>query len=175
MNIRIYPDPVLRQKAKPVSKITPEIQRTFKEMAAAMYVAQGVGLAAPQVGISKQLIILDVGQGLVCLANPRIVKRSGTSKLEEGCLSFPGISVTVKRSAHVVVEAVDENDNSITVIGKGLLAHVLQHEIDHLHGKVIIDYAGLKDKWRLRKKLKEFQARHADAQSPVCSVKTKCI
>ncbi|MDD5044797.1 MAG: peptide deformylase [Candidatus Omnitrophica bacterium] len=174
MKIIFYPDRILRQKAKPVEKVSAEIRQIFKGMADAMYLAGGVGLAGPQVGISKQMIIMDVGEGLKCLANPKVTKRKGTSHLEEGCLSFPGITVRVKRAAEVIVEAIDENGKPVRIQEEGLAAHVLQHEIDHLHGKVIIDYASWAEKLKLRAKLKKWEKEHPSAEAK-CNVSVKCI
>lgn len=174
MKIRTYPDPVLRRKVRPIRIVTEEIREVIKEMSKLMYVAGGIGLAAPQVGISKQLIIMDVGGGLKCFINPKIIKRKGSSVLEEGCLSFPGITVRIKRAAEVCVEALDEDGKPVKITGEGLAAHVLQHEIDHLHAKLIIDYAGLRDRLRLRSKLKEFALKHK-SEDIKCSVKSKCI
>ncbi|MCM8779905.1 MAG: peptide deformylase [Candidatus Omnitrophica bacterium] len=174
MKIRTYPDPVLRQKAKPVSQVTAEIREILKEMSKAMYLGMGIGLAAPQVGISKQLIVIDAGEGLKCFVNPKIIQKKGSSVLEEGCLSFPGISVRVKRAAEVKVEAMDENGAPLNMTGRGLMAHVLQHEIDHLRGRLIIDYASWSQKIKLRAKLKVFEKEHL-GQKVKCGVKAKCI
>lgn len=176
MQIHTYPDPVLRKKAKAVLEITPQIKEILQEMSKTMYLAMGIGLAAPQVGINKQMIILDIGQGLVCLLNPRIIQKSGVSVLEEGCLSFPGISVKVKRWAKVKVQALDSEGKAVTLEGEGLLAHVLQHEIDHLHGRLIIDYASLSQRWQLRRKLKNLALKNKQAENNIkCSVEAKCI
>lgn len=175
MRIHTYPDSVLRQKSKPVEKVTPQIRQILKEMSEAMYLAGGIGLAAAQVGINKQLIIMDIGEGLKCFVNPRIVERKGASVLEEGCLSFPGVTVRVKRAAEVLVEALDENGKAVSLIGEDLMAHVLQHEIDHLQGKLIIDYASWRDKFKLRHKLKEFAIRHPASEEIKRSIDTKCL
>ncbi|MCM8770575.1 MAG: peptide deformylase [Candidatus Omnitrophica bacterium] len=173
MKVNIYPAPCLRQKCKPVEKITAHIQQTLKEMAKTMYAAGGIGLAAPQVGIDRQLVVLDIGEGLKCLVNPKVISRQGTSVLEEGCLSLPGITVKVRRARKVKVQALNEKGEPVSLDGQDLLAHVLQHEIDHLHGRLIIDYAGLRDKWRLRRKLKELKRQPAEEIK--CSVEAKCI
>jgi len=176
MQIHTYPDPVLRKKSKAVLEITPQIKEIFQEMSKTMYLAMGIGLAAPQVGINKQMIILDIGQGLVCLLNPRIVYKSGHSVLEEGCLSFPGISVKVRRWAKVKVEALDSEGRPVTMQGAGLLAHVLQHEIDHLRGRLIIDYANLSERWQLRRKLNDLALKSKQSQNNIkCSIEAKCI
>lgn len=175
MKIRIYPDPILREKCSAVKEVTPEIRSTLKEMGQTMYLAQGIGLAGPQVGTSKQIIVFDVGEGLKSIVNPQIVKKSGSSVLEQGCLSFPGITVKVRRAAHVLVAGLDENGKNISLSAQGLLAQVVQHEIDHLHGRVIIDYAGFRDRLRLKRQLKELAATHMQDQNITCSENVKCL
>jgi len=151
--IRIFGDPVLRKKAKPVGKITYEHREILKAMAESMYEDSGIGLAAPQIGISSQLIVADIGEGLYKLINPKIVKRQGFHAITEGCLSVPGISIKVKRSKRIWVEAKDENNNPVKIEAGDLFACVLQHEIDHLKGKLIIDYVSFLEKIRIKRKL----------------------
>jgi len=119
-----------------------------------MYEDSGIGLAAPQVGISAQLIVADIGDGLYKLINPRIVKRQGSQAINEGCLSVPGVCIKVKRAKQVWLEALDENNCPVKLIAKDLFACVLQHEIDHLKGKLIVDYASLLEKLRIKRKFK---------------------
>lgn len=109
-------------------------------MAEAMYLNQGVGLAATQVGIAKSLIVIDAGEGLLKLVNPVISRRSGTEISEEGCLSVPGECIRIKRAKSVIVDFLNEKGEPSTINASGLLARALQHEIDHLSGKLIIDY-----------------------------------
>ncbi|HZK25808.1 MAG TPA: peptide deformylase [Oscillospiraceae bacterium] len=141
--IRKNGDPALRQKAREVRKITPAITKLLNEMAETMYDAQGVGLAAPQVGISKRLVVIDVqdDRGLLKLINPKIIDRSGKETAIEGCLSFPGIAGEVERAAQVTVEALDETGTKITIEAEGLLARACQHEFDHLEGVLFVDRA----------------------------------
>jgi peptide deformylase len=115
-------------------------------MAKAMYAAEGVGLAATQVGINKRLAVIDAGNGLLKLANPEIVKAWCKKLGEEGCLSFPEIRVKIRRPQKVVVEALNQDSQKVKIEAEGLLARVLQHEIDHLNGVVIIDRIGLAQK-----------------------------
>lgn len=154
LKIRVFGDPVLRKKAKFINRITSEHSRILNQMAAAMYEGEGIGLAAPQVGISEQLIVVDIGEGLYKLINPRVVKRQGTQAISEGCLSVPGICIKVKRAKRVWVEARDENNQPLKIEANDLFACVLQHEIDHLKGKLIIDYASLLERLRIKRKLK---------------------
>ncbi len=142
MKLRIYEEnePVLRLKAKPISKITKRIRELAKNMLETMYHANGVGLAAPQVGISERLIVIDVGEGPLILINPKIVEKEGQDRDVEGCLSIPGRSEYITRAAKVKATGINLDGKPITVEGEGLLARALQHEIDHLDGILFIDY-----------------------------------
>lgn len=146
MAIRIivkHPDPVLRERAKEVPKITPNIQKLLTDMADTMYDAPGVGLAAPQIGISKRVIVVDIGDenGLIELVNPEIVEEEGEQFGPEGCLSIPGLQGDVKRKNRVKVKGMNRNGEEIVIEGTGYLARALQHEIDHLNGVLYIDLA----------------------------------
>lgn len=141
MEIRKAGDPVLRKKAVAVKRISKNIRALIKDMAEAMYRADGVGLAAPQVGVSKRLFLVDVGDGLLVLINPAIIQQEGEVRMVEGCLSVPDTAGKVVRAEQVTVEALDENGRKIWVTGEGLLARALQHELDHLDGKLYIDIA----------------------------------
>lgn len=153
LKIKIFGDSVLRKKAKPVKRVTDEHRQILSQMARAMYEDSGIGLAAPQVGVSAQLIVVDIGDGLYKLVNPVIVKRRGSQSIREGCLSVPGVCIKVKRAKQVWVEAQDENSRFIEFEAKDLFACVLQHEIDHLKGKLIVDYASFLEKLRIKRKL----------------------
>lgn len=155
--MRTVGDPCLRTQAQEVKQITQEEKKLFSRMAQMMYDAEGVGLAAPQIGISRALIVIDAGSGLYKLANPRIVKGSGTVTQEEGCLSVPGVGIKVRRQARVVVEALDEDNRSVTIEAEGLLARVFQHEIDHLNGTLIIDHASLLEKLKYKKAIAQLK------------------
>ncbi|TET64186.1 peptide deformylase [Candidatus Aerophobetes bacterium] len=138
--IRKYGEPILRQKCRRVLRLASRENRVLSQMAATMYKVQGVGLAAPQIGLDEQLFVVDVGEGLIKLANPLILLKDGESVVEEGCLSLPHTMVKVRRASRVTVEGWDENEERVRIEGEGLLARVLQHEIDHLRGILIIDY-----------------------------------
>jgi len=153
LKIRVFGDPVLRKKAKPVNRATAEDRQILSQMAVAMYEGAGIGLAAPQIGISAQLIVADIGEGLYKLVNPKIVKRQGWQAIQEGCLSVPGVCIKVKRAKEIWVHARDENNNLLKIQARDLFACVLQHEIDHLKGKLIIDYASFLEKLRIKRKL----------------------
>ena len=135
-------EPVLRTPAQPVTRITREIRRLLDRMAATMYAADGIGLAAPQVGVSKRIIVCDVGDGLIELINPEIVRRGeDTETAYEGCLSLPRVLAEVERPASVQVTGLDRHGRRVWIEGEGLLARCLQHEIDHLDGVLITDRA----------------------------------
>lgn len=133
---------ILRDKALPVREINSAIMTLLDDMLETMYEAQGVGLAAPQVGISKQLIVADPGDGNVLqLINPCLIEAEGIEFDVEGCLSLPGIFGELNRAAKVTVTALEKNGREIRIEAEGLLARILQHEIDHLHGTLFIDRA----------------------------------
>jgi len=155
LEIKEYGEEVLREKSLPVKEITPEILNLIRDMAETMYVASGVGLSAPQVGVLKRIIVID-GQeeGLIALINPKIVRREGEVIAEEGCLSFPEIYSEVKRSSRVTVEALNQKGERIEITKEGLIARALQHEIDHLDGILFIDKVGKTKRQILLNKLK---------------------
>jgi peptide deformylase len=146
MAIRIIvqdPDPVLREIAKPVPKVTPNIQKLLGDLADTMYDAEGVGIAAPQIGISKRVIVVDVGDehGLIEMVNPEIVQSEGEQLGPEGCLSIPGITGDVSRKKKITVTGLDRNGKSITIVAEDFLARAFQHEVDHLNGILFTDLA----------------------------------
>lgn len=141
--IRVMGDDVLRKTAKEVKSMTPRTQMLIEDMYDTMYEAMGVGLAAPQVGILKRIVVIDTGVEGECvtLINPRITHRDGEQIGEEGCLSLPGKVAVVKRPNHVICNAYDENMDPITVEGFGLFARAICHELDHLDGVLYPDVA----------------------------------
>ena len=163
-NILKYPDPVLKKKAEPVPEITEDIQRLIDDMAETMYAAPGVGLAAPQIGRSIRVIVIDVSSkeegkgGLISLINPDIIEHSGEIAWEEGCLSVPDYSADVRRFERVVVKGLDRNGREKIVVGEGLLSIALQHEIDHINGILFIDRLGPIRRDLIKRKLRK-QAR----------------
>jgi len=134
-----FPNQILRQQCEPVVNITGEIVKLVDDMAETMYSYKGIGLAAPQIGVAQNLIVLDVGQGLVTLINPEISAGEGAVSQEEGCLCLPDLLVTVERRERIQIKGIDRKGNPVTFEADGLLARALQHEIDHLHGTLIID------------------------------------
>jgi peptide deformylase len=151
LELRKYPDKILRKRCKEVESVDDATRKLLDDMAMTMYAVNGVGLAAPQVGVDKRLIVIDVGNGLLKLANPKIVESEGISVLEEGCLSVPDVNVKIKRAARLTVSALDNNGQPKRIKAEGLLAHAFQQEIDHLNGKLIIDYLPFYKKLFIRK------------------------
>lgn len=133
-------NPILRQKAKEITKITKKMRGLMKDMLETMYEAKGVGLAAPQVGVGERLVVIDVGEGPIILINPVITANEGAIKDVEGCLSLPGRNEYVTRAARTKVTAYNVEGKKFTLEGEGLLARAFQHEIDHLNGILFIDY-----------------------------------
>lgn len=134
--IRVQGDPVLTKKSRPVEKMTPRISELITDMLDTMYDAMGVGLAAPQVGILKRIVVIDVGEGPIVLINPEILETGGEQTGDEGCLSVPGMAGQVTRPNYVKVKALDVNMNEVIYEGEELLARAFCHEIDHLDGKM---------------------------------------
>ena len=132
-------NPVLKKKSKAVGKILPELKKLIDNMEDTMRAAPGVGLAAPQVGVLQRVIVVDIGEGLISLINPKIVKKSGKCMFYEGCLSVPGVEGQVERSESICVKGLDRNGNPVVIEAEGYLAIVLQHEIDHLDGVLFVD------------------------------------
>ena len=140
LDIRVLGDPILREETKPVDAITEELRTLARDMFETMHVAKGIGLAAPQVGRSERMAVVEVDEHRLVIINPEIVAGEGKDKAEEGCLSIPDVYGDVERPAKVRVRATDLDGKTFEVEAEGLLGRCLQHEIDHLHGKLFIDY-----------------------------------
>ncbi len=143
-----YPDPRLREKAKPVETITDELRQLTEDMAETMYDAPGVGLAAPQIGESHRIFVVDIASDdepsdLRVFVNPEITKREGKQSFNEGCLSFPDINEDIERAEKITVHALDVDANPFELTADGLFAVAIQHEFDHLEGVLMIDHVGL--------------------------------
>ena len=143
LDIHVLGSPILRQETTPVAEVTDEVRTLIDDMFETMYAAQGIGLAAPQVGRTERVAVVDVDGARYALINPRIVEQEGTTRGEEGCLSIPEVYGDVTRSARVVVEAIDRDGTPFTVEGTELLSRCFQHEIDHLHGRLFIDHLSM--------------------------------
>ena len=156
LNILRYPDARLHKVAAPITVFDDALKKLVADMTETMYAAPGIGLAATQVDVHKQVIVVDVSErrdSLVVLVNPEIVEAVGVSDIEEGCLSVPSIYELVERAERVKVRAYDQNGNAFTLEAQGLLAVCIQHEMDHLKGKVFIEYLSQLKQQRIRAKL----------------------
>ena len=141
LEIRRAGDPVLKKQCQAVEKVTGKIKKLLDDMAETMNAADGVGLAAPQVGVELRIVVIDVGEGLIELINPVLIEKEGCQKGLEGCLSVPGVFGQVERYEKVVVEGLNRSGRKIRVTGSGLLARALQHEMDHLDGVLFVEKA----------------------------------
>ncbi len=166
--VRIFGDSVLRKKASSVSKITLETRELVSQMTNIMHENKGVGLAAPQIGISERIIIADIGKGHFAIINPEIRTKEGGDVEEEGCLSIPGIIVEVKRAQRILVSGLDIHGEIIKIKASHLMARVLQHEIDHLNGILIVDYADSQKKEKIKGKLKKLKRKVARDKRNLC-------
>lgn len=156
LNILRYPDARLHKLAVPVTVFDESLKKLVADMTETMYAAPGIGLAATQVDVHKQIIVVDVSErrdSLVVLVNPEILEATGESDIEEGCLSLPGIYELVPRAERVKVRAYDQNGNPFTLEAQGLLSVCIQHEMDHLKGKVFVEYLSQLKQQRIRAKL----------------------
>jgi peptide deformylase len=140
LDIRVLGDPILREETKPVTEITDELRTLARNMFDTMYVAKGIGLAAPQIGRSECMAVVDVEDNPLVIINPEVVHSEGKAKGEEGCLSIPDVYGDVERPEIVRVRATGLDGKEFEIEADGLFARCLQHEIDHLHGKLFVDY-----------------------------------
>ena len=160
LTILNYPDPRLHTVAKPVKEVSAEISRLIADMAETMYAAPGIGLAATQVDQHIQLIVIDTSKeqnDLLVLINPKIVVKSGLQDFEEGCLSVPGVYEMVTRAEKITVEALDRQGKKFKLNAEGLLAVCIQHEMDHLLGKVFVEYLSPLKRNRIKTKMVKLQ------------------
>ena len=140
LEIHVLGSPILRQETQPVERMTDELRRLTDDMFDTMHAAKGIGLAAPQVGRSERLAVIDIDDNPIVIVNPEIILREGSAKGEEGCLSIPEVFGDVDRATRITVRALDRDGKSFDLDATDLLARCLQHEIDHLHGKLFLDY-----------------------------------
>ncbi len=160
LNILHFPDERLRTIAAPVESVTPEIQQIISDMFETMYDAPGIGLAATQVDIHLQIIVIDTSDGNnqpLCLINPEMIEHDGLQEMDEGCLSVPDIYDTVQRASHIKVKALNRDGKPIELEVTDLLAVCIQHEMDHLAGKLFVDYLSPLKQQRIKKKLTKQQ------------------
>ena len=158
LEILHFPDPRLRLKAKPVAQVDDQVRQMVKDMFETMYDAPGIGLAATQVNIQLDIIVIDVSENKdepLCLINPKIIDEDGTEEMQEGCLSVPGFYENVTRAEKVKIQALNEQGESFELEADGLLAVCIQHEMDHLQGKLFVDYLSPLKRQRIKKKLEK--------------------
>ena len=163
LDILTFPDARLRNRAKPVAAVGDEIRRVVDDMFETMYAAPGIGLAAIQVAIPLRIVVIDISDkqdSPLCLINPEILERQGVEQTEEGCLSVPGFFEQVERADRIRFRALDRDGESFEQEADGLLAVCIQHEIDHLDGKLFVDYLSSLKRQRIRKKLEKDRRQH---------------
>ena len=156
LEILHFPDARLRLKAQPVSRVDDQVRKMARDMFETMYRAPGIGLAATQVNIQKAIIVIDVSENKdqpLCLINPEIINAGGTEQMQEGCLSVPGFFENVTRADKVKIRALNEQGEAFELEADGLLAVCIQHEMDHLDGKLFVDYLSPLKRQRIKKKL----------------------
>src|SRR3954453_10952626 len=171
-----FPDPRLRIRAEPVAEVDDALRRLIDDMFDTMYAAPGIGLAATQVNVHKRLLVIDISETRdqpLALINPEIIARDGVEETEEGCLSVPGIYDKVTRAEKIRVRSLDRNGKKIEIDADGLLAVCIQHEMDHLEGKLFVDYLSELKRTRIRKKLEK--ERREEAPAARARVKTPAI
>jgi peptide deformylase len=174
MNILHYPDPRLRTVARPVSAVDEKVRQLLDDMLETMYEAPGIGLAATQVNVDKRVVVIDVSEEKnqpLCLINPEITRLEGVEEMDEGCLSVPGVFETVQRAERVSIRALDREGASFEMTADGLLAVCIQHEIDHLDGKLFVDYLSLLKQKRIRKKLEKEQKQEREQHRTTASAR----
>lgn len=163
--IRVYGDPVLRQVAAPIDDIDARIVRIVNDMIPSMHAAEGLGLAAPQVGIQKRLFVYDLGEGAQTLINPEIVESDGEWAFDEGCLSVPGLAFEIVRPKEVHIVGRDLDGNEVSIEADDLLARLFQHELDHLDGILVLDHLEKKERKEALKQWREILGERAAARS----------
>jgi peptide deformylase len=166
LNILEFPDPRLRKKAAPVEVVDDSIRTLIDDLFETMYAAPGIGLAATQVDVHKRVLVADVSSdhsAPVALINPRIVEKDGVAVTEEGCLSVPGYFEEVERAEHIRVAYLDRDGEQAEIEAEGLLAVCIQHEMDHLEGKLFVDYLSEAKRSRIRKRLEKGRRQQAAA------------
>lgn len=169
LDILTFPDPRLRNPALPVAQVDADIRRLVDDMLETMYAAPGIGLAAPQVNVSRRVVVIDTSEHKdtpLCLINPRILSSEGREQMDEGCLSVPGFFETVTRAERVSVAALDRDGNPFTLDADGLLAVCIQHELDHLDGKLFVDHISMLKRQRIKHKLLKDQRQAASGNPP---------
>ncbi len=173
LDILHFPDTRLRNRAKPVKQVDDSVRALVRDMLETMYQAPGIGLAAPQVNDNRRVVVIDISEehnAPLCLINPEILQREGEEEMDEGCLSVPGVYERVVRADRVKVRALNEEGEPFELEAEGLLAVCIQHEIDHLDGKLFIDYLSNLKRQRIRKKLEKESRQKRSESSPARQV-----
>lgn len=155
LDIIKYPNKILTRKTKRVVKVDEETKKLIDDMVETLYAKKGAGLAANQVGVSKRIAVVDDGQGLVVLIDPKITKKKGEASMAEGCLSFPGLEIEIKRPEKIEVEYLDKKGQQKKIKASDLLARIICHETDHLEGKTMLDKLPLVQRLKLKGQLKK--------------------
>jgi len=155
LDIKTYPNKILTKKTKPVGEIDAVVKKLIDDMVETLYASKGAGLAANQVGETKQIVVVDEGSGLLVLINPKITKKKGAVISAEGCLSFPGLEVEAKRPVKIEVEYKDRHGQHKKMKAEQLLARIICHETDHLRGKTILDKLPLFERLKIKRQLKK--------------------
>ncbi len=166
LEILTFPDARLRRRAEPVPSVDNEVRQLVDDMLETMYAAPGIGLAAIQVNVPKRVVVIDVSEDKndpLCLINPEIVSHDGVEEMEEGCLSVPGFYENVTRAEHIKVSALNRDGQPFELETGGLLAVCIQHEIDHLDGKLFVDHISILKRQRIRRKLEKERRQSAAA------------
>ena len=169
LDILTFPDPRLRNRARPVERVDDAVRGIVDAMFETMYAAPGIGLAATQVNIPKRIVVIDVSEtkdAPLCLINPEILSREGEEQMDEGCLSVPGFYETVTRAERVRVRALNRDGERVELDADGLLAVCIQHEIDHLDGKLFVDHISALKRQRIRRKLEKEQRQGGSNDEP---------
>jgi peptide deformylase len=169
LNILHFPDPRLRNVAQPVEQVDDSVRQLIDDMLETMYTAPGIGLAATQVDVAMRVVVIDISEEKdqpLCLINPQILALEGVEEMEEGCLSVPGVYDRVERADRVKITALDRDGKAFELQASGLLAVCIQHEIDHLDGKLFVDYLSQLKRTRIRKKLEKEQRLVPDIPAP---------
>jgi peptide deformylase len=172
LDILTFPDARLRQHAEPVARVDDAVRALIDDMFETMYAARGIGLAAVQVNIAKRIVVIDLSEDKnepLCLINPEILERSGVEETEEGCLSVPGYYESVTRAEQIRMRALDRNGEPFELATGGLLAVCIQHEIDHLDGRLFVDHISSLKRQRIRKKLEKDRRRPRGDESPAAA------
>ena len=158
LNVLHFPDPRLRTRAEPVERVDDAVRQLVDDMFETMYAAPGIGLAATQVNVHRRVIVIDISENKdrpLCLINPEIIARDGIEEMEEGCLSVPGVYERVSRADRITLRALDRDGAPFSLDADGLLAVCIQHEMDHLEGKLFIDYLSELKRSRIRKRMEK--------------------